>query len=1047
MENFVIALQCRFEAVQPSLSALELQISLLLIKMWVFCIQMKRVSILIFALLFFSMAPRAQQPGLAFHHLAEADGLADNVVNCFLKDSRGILWIGTYNGMSRYDGANFYNYKKRRNYNSLVNEVVHKLCEDKKGNIWGVTNGGVFCYMPQSDSFASYPLKIFNREVSCYNILCDRAGTIWVSGASSVYRYNPAADSFEEKIKLSAVYDSMAFYSIHKNGLKEDPSATGFWMATASAGLMYYDYAKEQLVNYKTEHLNPLFRKRKISALSASLAGHCWFFDNDTKDIVHFNPGRKEEIKKINIKNTLPNANGGTIYEDSKERIWFCSWTYELLLIDQQNNNKAYRLLHSNENKQSVAGHFFWDVLEDEDKNIWLGTVAGISICNPEKPIYRRYELPAVVPELRNTSIQLAEENPTDGTIWIITESSLLIQYNTVNQQRLVYNLHDAVPGPGGSKPGYCTGIKFFKGSVVLPTLTGAWQVKPGNKRLVPFQLLPKGYEGFICTNMAMNGDSVLYYTNGTEILYWNYLKGFAQKTGLEINKTPLAAGSRIKAMEFTPAQQLWILLTNNAIAYLDEQKQIIAVDILKGSDPRGPMMRIDQDKMGKVWIANRGAGMFTYNPADKKTELLDESNGLAGNRIHQLLTDADGHIWSVHYNKVSVYLPAAGKFYNITVPYSESNLDYQNHMCRLANGHILASINNDLVEFYPERLVNVPANPAPQISQVVVSGKNISIFKGTKIILKPGENNIRFRFGSFINKEIFPYDVEYKLDGATKEWAIAGDNPEVLYNNLGPGNYVFRVRVRGKNNGWLSDEASLPFTIGTPFYKTWWFIALVTLLVAGLIYTLYRFRLNKHRQVLELEGKAQLLEKEKTMVMYDNLKQQLNPHFLFNSLTSLSGLIETNQQMAGDFLEQMSGIYRYILKNNETETVLLKDELDFVQLYINLQQTRFKKGLLVNINVKEEYRHYKIAPVTLQNLIENAIKHNIIDADAPLVIDIFTDDGYLHVRNNLQRKNMVETSNKKGLSQFETLYRFLSTRPVVIEETSEHFIIKIPLI
>jgi LytS/YehU family sensor histidine kinase len=196
-----------------------------------------------------------------------------------------------------------------------------------------------------------------------------------------------------------------------------------------------------------------------------------------------------------------------------------------------------------------------------------------------------------------------------------------------------------------------------------------------------------------------------------------------------------------------------------------------------------------------------------------------------------------------------------------------------------------------------------------------------------------------------------------------------------------------------------------------------------------------------------ELNAKTQLLEKEKAMVMYEGLKQQLNPHFLFNSLSSLSGLIETDQQVAGNFLEQMSGIYRYILKNGDNETVSLKEETEFVQLYINLQQTRFKKGLIININVPDEFFHYKIAPVTLQNLIENAIKHNIIDAGSPLVIDIFIEEDYLVVRNNLQKKNMVETSNKKGLAQFINLYKYLSRKTVHVEESTKDFTVKIPLI
>lgn len=261
-------------------------------------------------------------------------------------------------------------------------------------------------------------------------------------------------------------------------------------------------------------------------------------------------------------------------------------------------------------------------------------------------------------------------------------------------------------------------------------------------------------------------------------------------------------------------------------------------------------------------------------------------------------------------------------------------------------------------------------------------------------------------------------------------------------------GKYTFLYKASTVNSNWETITAKqVTVKLNTVFYRTYWFMIGLGLLLSIILYYLYSYRALKQRQLYELNAKTQLLEKEKAMVMYEGLKQQLNPHFLFNSLSSLSGLIETDQQVAGNFLEQMSGIYRYILKNGDNETVSLKEETEFVQLYINLQQTRFKKGLFINIDVPDEYLHYKIAPVTLQNMIENAIKHNIIDAGSPLVIDIFIEDEYLVVRNNLQKKNNVETSNKKGLTQFFTLYRYLSFKPVLIDETANSFSIKIPLI
>ena len=150
---------------------------------------------------------------------------------------------------------------------------------------------------------------------------------------------------------------------------------------------------------------------------------------------------------------------------------------------------------------------------------------------------------------------------------------------------------------------------------------------------------------------------------------------------------------------------------------------------------------------------------------------------------------------------------------------------------------------------------------------------------------------------------------------------------------------------------------------------------------------------------------------------------------------------------MAGDFLDKMSKVYRYILKNRDNEVVPISEEVKFVQLYIDLQKTRFEKGLQVQMNIGETYSHRKIAPVTLQNLVENAIKHNTADEDSPLVIELFVEEDYLVVRNNLQKKKFVETSNRQGLSNMESLYRYLSGRPMEIIEDATYFTVKIPLL
>jgi two-component system, LytTR family, sensor kinase len=192
---------------------------------------------------------------------------------------------------------------------------------------------------------------------------------------------------------------------------------------------------------------------------------------------------------------------------------------------------------------------------------------------------------------------------------------------------------------------------------------------------------------------------------------------------------------------------------------------------------------------------------------------------------------------------------------------------------------------------------------------------------------------------------------------------------------------------------------------------------------------------------------RAERLEKEKAHVQFDNLKNQLNPHFLFNALTSLNSLIFDNQELASRFLQHLSKVYRYVLQHKDRNFVPLHTELDFIQNYVFLLETRFENQLGIRFIVDNASREKAIVPVTLQILIENALKHNVVDKDKPLSIEIKTNNDYLVVSNNLQIRKLVETSNRQGLERLRSLYAFLTEKPVIVEQTATHFAVSVPLI
>lgn len=216
-----------------------------------------------------------------------------------------------------------------------------------------------------------------------------------------------------------------------------------------------------------------------------------------------------------------------------------------------------------------------------------------------------------------------------------------------------------------------------------------------------------------------------------------------------------------------------------------------------------------------------------------------------------------------------------------------------------------------------------------------------------------------------------------------------------------------------------------------------------LTTLVLNLVYFGILYLHNWKQELINLGG----AQREQAIVKYDSLKNQLNPHFLFNALTSLNSLIFENQQLASDFLQQLSKVYRYVLQNKEKETVPLAIELNFIGHYISLLKIRFDTAINFTIRVDEETIEREIVPITLQVLIENAVKHNIVAATCPLVISIWSDQTYLIVENNINKKTQVETSNRQGLQNLKQFYHYLSNLPIEIVETQTLFTIKIPLI
>lgn len=192
----------------------------------------------------------------------------------------------------------------------------------------------------------------------------------------------------------------------------------------------------------------------------------------------------------------------------------------------------------------------------------------------------------------------------------------------------------------------------------------------------------------------------------------------------------------------------------------------------------------------------------------------------------------------------------------------------------------------------------------------------------------------------------------------------------------------------------------------------------------------------------------TQQLKNQQIKTQFEVLQNQMSPHFLFNSLNTLTALIAEDQKIAIDFTQTLSEVYRYILQNKERELVRLKEELIFSKAYVHLLQMRYPENLEVNFSIDSEYEERYIAPLTLQMLIENAIKHNIISKTEPLQINIYVDkNDVIVVKNNLQLKRTLEKSTKTGLANIRKRYEFLGQRDIEIITSQSNYMVAVPLI
>jgi ligand-binding sensor domain-containing protein len=1007
----------------------------------------------------------AQQQTISVESFGEDKGLNVTSIYHLLQDSEGFIWLATGEGLIRFDGHTFRYFRHQPGDSSSISgNLVHSLAEDREGNIWiGMLRGGVSRYDKQTGKFKNYRftdhLKI--KTASVLRLFFDSKNRLWlgVSGyglaqldpqtgqfqihelvtpasaphleTEAVSYYNVSADILEDENGLlwCATPDDLVtfnpetgaviphrFNKTAKDGfplnqancllMEEDWLWVGGW----GSGLRRYHRKTgvwEQFLPNPDpavpDAVNVVFKIVRLNdnelLLSTSDKGIC-LFNQETKSFVSLNT-RYPEQKEVTL------SSSGTILADRQNNFWL---TYPPKLLRLQFKDKPF-VYHQPEDRWIKQRSSLLDLMDDREQRFRLiapNALDGILVYDKKNGKTSQVLFPDGGWKLNKNHSSARFMQDRSGAIWVLTGYRLYRFLPESNRLEL-----PSQPKLKALPSGYNYFTQFAEdkqGNLWIGTsLSGLLRFDPGTgitTTYTPDESKPGAVPTHVLGVVAADGYGRIWYGSRDKTAYGYY---------------------------HAPEDRFY---------YLDANGR-------QTSDYSS--LRINNyftDQRGNIWACTE-QGVLHFDCSGEHPKLLRKytiADGLPSDYIPWGTEDQKGIIWLVSGRHLCRLDPSGG----LVVSFSEKDgyPVYNTSIGLFSDGNVFLKAGNGYYTFQPETL-----KPVLQKATLVLTSFRINdqeVGHGSRLgqsrpLIVPDEGrhfSLEFAALDLANPELCRF--EYRLDGFDKQWVDAGDRHFANFTNIPAGKYRFKVKIKGQPE---EEALVVPLIVEVAIYKTRWFQTLFVLLALGSLLWMYFRRELHQRQMRALQGKAQLLEKEKALMQYETLRQQLNPHFLFNSLTSLNSLITIDPKAAATFLDSLSKTYRYILKSSERDTVPLVEELKFGESFVKLQKTRFGDGLKVQFRVNEDDLHRKIVPVTLQNLIENAIKHNIIDEESPLLIEVFTENGYFVVRNNLQKKNIVETSNQRGLANLASFYKYLSDQEIVVEDDGEHFTIKIPLI
>ena len=796
----------------------------------------------------------------SFNHLNVKDGLSHGLINAICQDEEGFLWIGTYDGLNRFDGKSFKVFKyNRKNPKSLMNNIVHDVCADKEGNIWCSTTSGISRYNKQTDSFDNYVLeddstheKIVAGEGS---ILCDRQGVIWAgTGSCGLYEFLPEKNQFKNYKRYISDSTSLPSNHIRKHCIAEDKARQGLWVAT-TRGLCYFDTKTKIAYSYRNNPQQlPVFDNHRIFPVCVTNDNRVVIGDNTSREICFYDIIRNEVVRTSKIMVGKDSTEAANFFCDSKNNLWITAWNYHLWRIDGKTGEYT-EVLHDDNNPKSINSTFCWDVFEDKEGTLWFGGLKGISYFNPGKTFYEVFRPDLKVPMLGKQQVIYSSFEDENELLWLATRGAGLISYDFKSGKTNEYSFEENSGIPSDLR-NTVTCILLRDGLLYLGTNAGIKTFNRETKKFKYVETIPAADEGqHFIQFLTLQNDSMIWYFD-----YSNGLHRINLNTHAVTKFHDIDLGEEKVEMDYVLSinadrqQNIWIsgswdgwlkynAATDSFTGYKVNNNDTNAL-------PEIPISQMVIDSDGNNWVLLRGQGLGRFNPATGKCVTWNSSDGLAFDPSIGLTADRFGRLWIAGYNLLSVFDTKSEKFENYYIEFAENDYNYINNMLTLRNGKIVSGMLGAFVVYDPVMQERKLPIPNILISNFKVFEKSLPFTQQhAEISLSYRENFFTFDYSVVTGVEYDKIEYSYTLEGFDKDWVMAGKRQSAPYTNVPGGDYFFKVKARSSDGLWTQPKTLATIHISKIYYQTWWFRFLVALFMFLIIRFYVRFRNHRQKQ------------------------------------------------------------------------------------------------------------------------------------------------------------------------------------------------------